>query len=288
MAPHASDRPARLQHRRTRAGVFALGLALAATAHAAPVALVTDVVGAGTARGAPLRLLAALDAGSELTVPEGGRVVVFYVGDGSEWTLPGSGRFRLGPRAPQPLERAPAPQRTQAPPALAAVKLRGANAVQGGVQMRGGAAEPPTLVAPVDEAVLAGDVAFAWSAAGAGTTYRFELVDAVGAKVYVTDTVTPAVRLPSGIALAPGATYTWAVSGRDPNATQPFYRAAAFRVVDAATGARLVAAKPSADAPFATRALYVAVLQDAGARSAARAEQEAIAAQRDARWAPLR
>jgi hypothetical protein len=69
---------------------------MAALAQAAAVALVTDVVGDARQGDEPVRLLAELQAGSELTVGDGGQVVVFYFADGSEWTLAGPGRYRVG------------------------------------------------------------------------------------------------------------------------------------------------------------------------------------------------
>ncbi|MEP6679450.1 MAG: hypothetical protein ABJB78_09130 [Betaproteobacteria bacterium] len=270
------------------AAVFAwTALARAALATAAPVALVTDVVGTATQRGAPLRLLAELEPGSEVSVADGGRVVVFYLADGAEWTLAGRGQFRLAPRAPRPQHGAPAPQRQPVATPLAGVRLRTDRAVQGGFQMRGGS-DRAALGAPVDEALLDGDVEFSWEPAGAGTLYRFELVDAAGSRIHLVETRERALRLPAGVALAPGTAYVWAVSGRDPDLPQPFYRAAGFRVADAATRTRLRAARPPADAPFAERALYVAVLEDAGVKAAARALRTALAAERTAGWAPAR
>jgi hypothetical protein len=260
--------------------------AVAASAPAAPVALVTDVVGTGTKNGTALRLLAALPRNSEVSVADGGRVVVFYLADGTEWTLAGRGRFRLEATAPRVLGASPAPLRQPATAAFSTVRFRTDRATQGGLQMRG-SAQRPMLVAPVDEVVLDGDVAFTWSPAGAGTRYRFELVDGAGAAVLVTDTNDATLRLPASAALVPGRAYVWAVSGRDPNAGEPFYRAAAFRVADAATDARLRAAKPPADAPFSQRVLYAALLEDAGAKSAALAVRAALTAERSVPWTPL-
>ena len=269
---------------------FATAVALwacAAFAAAAPVALVTDVVGTGTMRGAPLKILAEVDAGTEVDVAAGAHIVVFYLRDGSEWTLSGRGRYRFDARAPVPQGSAPTPQRKAVPSPLAGVRLRTAGAVQGGLQLRGGG-DRPSLLAPVDDVLLDGDVTFAWEAASPGTSYRFELVDASGTKVYVTDTEGSTLRLPAEVALVRGARYAWAVSGRDLDAPQPFYRAAEFRVADAATRDRLRAAEPAADAPFADRVLYVAVLEDAGAKGTARALRTRLATERSAVWAPPR
>jgi len=264
-----------------------LVVAATALAYAAPVALVTDIVGAGTQKGGPLKLLAELPRGSEIGIGDGGRVVVFYLADGSEWTLAGRGRYRLGAAAPEALDGAPAPARKLAAAGLRAVKFRTDRATQGGLQMRGGG-DLPLLRTPVDEVVLGGPVTFAWEPATAATTYRFELVDGAGASVYVLDTPESTLRLPADVALAPGHEYLWAVSGRVPDAAAPFYRAAAFRTADEATRRRLDAAQPAAGAAFSERVLYAALLEDAGAKSAARAQRAALAAERPAAWAPPR
>lgn len=267
----------------------ALTLAWAVGAAAAPVALVTDVVGSSSLRGKPLQLLAEIERDSEIAVAEGARVVVFYIADGTEWTLSGRGRFRLARPAPVAQGNSPAAQAKPqpAPVALAAVKVRTDRAVQGGLQMRGGG-ERPALVAPVDDVLLDTNVDFAWDPAGAATVYRFELVDAAGGKVFVTDTKESALRLPADVALEPGRSYLWAVSGRDPDTPQPFFRAAEFRIADASTIARLQAARPPDDAPFADRALYVAMLEYIGAKGAARALRKTLAGERSAAWAPPR
>jgi hypothetical protein len=275
----------RLRH--SRLAMTVVLWASAAFAAAAPVALVTDVVGAAAARGAPLKLLAEIGVGTEIDVAADSRVVVFYVRDGSEWTLSGRGRYRLDARAPVPHGSAPAPQRKAVTAPLAGVKLRTAGAVQGGLQLRGGG-DRPALIAPVNDMLLDGNVTFAWEAASPGTSYRFELVDASGTKVYVADTEASTLRLPAEVALVRGARYAWAVSGRDLDAPQPFYRAAEFRVADEATRDRLRAAQPAADAPFPDRVLYVAILEDAGAKGTARALRTQLATERTAVWAPPR
>src|SRR4030095_16790518 len=196
--PHAArPRASAAWHRLTGVGGL-LALAWSVGAAAAPVALVTDVVGTSTLRGKPLRLLAEIERDSEIAVAEGAHVTVFYLADGTEWTLPGRGRFPLARPAPVPQGESPAAQSKPkpAPVALAAVKVRADRAVQGGLQMRGGG-ERPALVMPVDDVLLDTNAEFAWDPAGTATLYRFELVDADGSSVFVTDTRESALRLPA-------------------------------------------------------------------------------------------
>ena len=261
-------------------------LALAPLAAAAPVALVTDVDGAALQGGEPLRLLAEMPAGAEVDVAAGGRVVVFYLGDGAEWTLAGPGRYRLVAKAPEAQRASPAPQRKAAPPAYRQFKLRTDRIAQGGTVMRGG--ESAVLVAPVDEVVLAPDVRFAWQPTGAGAVYRFELVDDRGNRLVTSETKENEARLPDGVKLAGGRTYYWSLRAGEGHGGPAFYRATEFRVADAATAQRVKSAAPKPDASFSERALYVALLEDVGAKSAAREARRALAQERAASWAPSR
>jgi len=267
--------------------VFALALvALSPCAHAAAVALVTDVVGDASQGGEPVRLLAELQSGTELALGDQARVVVFYFADGSEWTLAGPGTYRFGARAPDASRGTAAPQKRVAPAALRDFRLRTDRIAQGGVVMRG--AERPALIAPVDEVVLDPGARLAWESFGAGASYQVEVVDAAGSRLVAVETADAQLALPASATLQPGRTYYWSVRGRDDSGTRTFYRVAEFRVADAATRRRLDAARPAPDAPFSERALYAAMLEEAGARSAAQAVRSALAPERPAPWAPAR
>jgi hypothetical protein len=253
---------------------------------AAPVGLVTDVDGGAVLAGEPLKLLADLPSGAEVDVARGGRVVVFYFADGSEWTLAGPGRFRLAAKAPEPQAPAVAPQKRAAPAAYRQFRLRTDKIAQGGIVMRSG--ERPVLATPVDEVVLDREVRFAWEPFGVGAKYQFELVDPAGARLMSMETTETELRVGPDVKLQGGRTYYWSVRGRDATGSQTFYRATEFRLADAATKQRLAAAAPKAGAPFSERALYVAMLEDLGAKSAARTARRELAQERSAPWAPAR
>jgi len=261
-------------------------MACAPVALGAPVGLVTDVDGNAMQGGEPLKLLADLPSGADVEVAAGGRVVVFYFSDGTEWTLAGPGRYRLAVKAPEAQRASPAPQRKAAPAAYRQFKLRTDRIAQGGTVMRGG--EAAVLLAPVDEVVLAPDVRFAWQPTGAGAVYQFELVDDKGNQLVSSETKESEARLPDGVKLAGGRTYYWSLRGRESSGGAAFYRATEFRVADAATAHRVHAAAPKPGASFSERALYVALLEDVGAKSAAREARQALAQERAASWAPVR
>src|SRR4051812_2767059 len=77
----------------------ALGTVFVALAQAAPVAMVTDLQGQAVVhRGGgsrPVDILGELEAGDELALPGGARVVVTYLRSGEEFTASGPGRMSV-------------------------------------------------------------------------------------------------------------------------------------------------------------------------------------------------
>lgn len=257
-----------------------------ARVEAAPVALVTDVVGNAQQAGEPLRLLAEIEPGREVALEAEATVVVFYLGDGSEWTLRGPGRYRLAAKAPEVLAGVAA-QRRQGPPAYREIRLRADRLQQGGLVMRSAAVdEAMALLSPAKgEVVLSSEVRFRWKPLDGASAYQFELVDQAGQKLLAAETPDSELDLPLAVALKPGQTYYWAVRGRSAGASQPLYRVAEFRVLDAATKRRIDAARPKPDAPFSERALFIALLEDVGARTEAAQQRTQLAAERPVAWA---
>ena len=220
-----------------------------------------------------------------MQVAANGQVTLFQLADGSEYTLKGPGRWRVGAGAPEPQDGAAAAQKRAVAAPLREVRLRTDRVAQGGIVMRGGGR--PALLTPVNETVLDRDLRFAWDAYGNDASYQFELVDQAGQKLLLVETTDTELRLPSAIQLQPGQTYYWAVRGRG-TAAAPAYRVAEFRVVDADTRRRIEAARPAPDAPFSERVLFAALLEDAGARTAAGAVRRTLAPERPVAWAPPR
>lgn len=258
-------------------------LAFASMAEARPVALATDVVGDVKSGADALALLAELDAGREVTVGADSTAVVFYVGDGTEWVLKGPGRYRLGSKGPEPQAGAAPAIRRPAPAAFREIKLRPEKVRQAAVIMRG---RNLTLAAPVnDDVVVGNDVRLSWVLDNAcDTEYDVELVDANGKLVHKATTTNVHLALPGDVRLVPGQRYTWAVTARERGLPQPLYAIGEFRVADATTRARLDKARPKPDAPFSERVLFVALLEDMGAKSAAAEQRRALASERPASW----
>lgn len=257
-------------------------LGTAVRGSAAPLALVTDIVGDAQHAGAPLKLLAELESGREVALAAEATVVVFYVGDGSEWVLRGPGRYRLALPGPEAQPPAVAAQRRPGPPAYRDIKLRADRVQQGGLVMRSRAL---MLVSPVQEVVLSSDVQFVWEPLENARAYQFELVDQDGQKLFTAETPDTELALPLAIQLKPGEVYYWAVRSRRTSTSQPLYRAAEFRVADALTKRRVEAARPKPDAPFSERALFIVLLEDVGARSAALRQRQLLAPERPVGWA---
>lgn len=262
------------------AGVFAV----ASRAGAAPVAMVTDIVGDVKQASEPLRILAELDDGRELSLAADATVVVFYVGDGSEWVLKGPGRYRLAAKGPEAQGGAPAARRRPGPPAFRDIRLRPDRVRQAAVILRG---RSLTLKSPVnDDVVLTPDVKLSWALDNArDPEFEVEVADSTGKRVVKEKTRTLDFSLPVDARLEPGQRYTWAVTARERGRPQPLYAIGEFRVADAATRNRIEVARPRADAPFSERALFVALLEDVGAKGAADEQRRALASERQAGWA---
>lgn len=258
-------------------------LAVVSRAEAAPVALVTDVVGDARHGQEPLKILVELDAGREISLTADATVVVFLVSDGSEWVLKGPGRYRLAAKGPEAHGGAPAAQKRPAPPAFRDIKLRPERVRQAAVILRG---RSLALKSPVnDDVVIAKDVRLAWALDNArDTEFDVEVVDAAGKRVLAEKTHSLTLALP-GDRLAQGQRYTWAVTARERGLPQPLYAIGEFRIADAATQRRIESAQPKAGAPFSERALFVALLEDIGAKGAADEQRRVLAAERPAGWA---
>ena len=258
--------------------------AVASRAGAAPVALVTDVVGEAKQGQEPLKLLVELDAGRELSLGANATVVVFYVGDGSEWVLKGPGRYRLASKGPEAQGGAAAAQKRPGPPAFRDIKLRPDRVRQAAVILRG---RNLALKSPVNnDVVVTKDVRLSWSLDNArDTEFEVELVDSAGKRVFKQKTQALEFMLPDDARLEPGQRYTWAVMAKEKGLPQPLYAIGEFSVADAATRRRIENAQPKSDAPFSERVLFVALLEDVGAKGAADQQRKALAAERQAAWA---
>jgi hypothetical protein len=271
-----------------RGGLLALAaaalFAVASLAGAAPVALVTDVVGDVRHGREPLKLLVELDAGRELSLAADATVVVFYVGDGSEWVLKGPGRYRLAGKGPEAQGGAPAAQKRPGPPAFRDIKLRPDRVRQAAVILRG---RNLTLKSPVNnDVVVTRDVRLTWALDNArDTEFEVELVDSTGKRVLKEKTPGFEFVLPDDARLEPGQRYTWAVMAREKGLPQPLYAIGEFSVADPATRRRIENARPKADAPFSERVLFVALLEDVGAKGAAEEQRRTLAAERPVGWA---
>jgi hypothetical protein len=268
---------------------LSLGLLAVATplsAGAAGIALVTDVVGNATLAALPsgsLKLLGELDAGVEVAIADHAQLVVFYLAQGAEYTLNGPGRYRILASGPEPLRGASPPERKATAAAYKELRLKTDRVAQGGMVMRG----DPILISPVTEVVLDGDATFRWRPFTSEASYQFELVDQAGVRLLTSETRDTEIRLPPSLALVPGHTYYWSLRGRDAGGNT-FYRAAEFRIADAALRRQIEAAQPKPDASFSERVLFAALLEETGMKTAAQAQRRALAAERPVAWADAR
>lgn len=227
--------------------------------------MVVDVSGSvRRAEGSPVAAYDSLDSGQAVVLDKGATLELMGLQGGETWRFQGPGRLLVKEGLPQGLK--PVAVRK------VAAALQGATAFQPGaygqagvVMMEKSAKGPgsmPSLSRSRLVAVLSPSTRLAWAPAALGTTFSFELRDE-GALVALVVTERPDIRLPEGVALAPGRTYTWTVTP-SPRELLGAPRGGRIRLAPPEVQARLAAAKPSAEAAFADRLLFAALLAQEG------------------------
>ena len=219
------------------------------------VAMVTDLAGEVRIEGArgavPAGIATELPAQARIDAAAGARVVVLVLATGDEYTLSGPASARVGADG---LTGAPPAQLARRASAVGKVRLKGDGLAQAAVTLR--AARPQETLPLLG---LAGTVTldtrpvFRWSPVVGVGPYRFELQDANGAVLHETRTEVTEIRLPEGMALVEGRSYTWEVSARRANGMR-FSTFGDFTVAPASLRAEAARLRPRADAPRAGRA----------------------------------
>lgn len=248
---------------------------------AAPVAMVTDLAGAvklaGPQGAVAAGLAAELPADTKIDVPAGGRLVVLVLATGDEYTLSGpvTAQVRADGLAGTPTERL-----VRRASAVGTVKLRPERLVQAAVTLRSSRRpEVLPLLTTSGTTVLDPRPVFRWKPIDGAATYRFELQDSTGAVLHEARVEATELRLPEGVTLAEGKTYTWEVSTRRANGAS-FASFGDFTVAPAALRAQAAKLKPAAGAPVSERVAYAAWLASQELNDDARAAWGQLAAER--------
>lgn len=267
-------------------GTLATGLLSGAMqAAAAAVAMVTDLQGkaaqTGEGRTRELSILADLEAGANVQLQTGGMLVVLYLESGSEFVFKGPASIVFGAAQPEVTSGAKAEKRA---PALGKggrdIRIKPVGLVQGAMVMRSLRAGPRVpLLAPRGLYVMDASPEFRWQAPQAGLSYAFELNDDAGATVHQMQTAETATTLPANVKLREGIQYSWEVSARLPDGGR-VSNIGKFSLASPELRAQVAAVRPEPGAPFSSRVLYAAWLDQMNLKDEARKYWQAAVSER--------
>lgn len=270
---------------RTKALMLICAIAFAmpwlAMAAGAPVAMVTDLKGKGSAAGAPLALLAQVASDSKIKLEAGSTLTLVYLSSGKEFLFKGPVDIAVGPDA-----ATAAGGQTQTRTLLAAadssMAIKPAGMAQASVVMRAASDKAKdkglVLQSPIDTKVLQASPEFRWKTVGPDVSYRFELLDQGGASLYEAKTSQNSLALPASLVLPEGKPLTWEIEATQ--GTRKLYNSAEFSILPAAVRGKLEALRPAADADFSKRVFFASLLDSQGVYGDATAVWQQLSAER--------
>ncbi|MDB5905682.1 MAG: hypothetical protein JWM26_4560 [Betaproteobacteria bacterium] len=266
---------------------------LVAGAHAAPVAMVSDLQGkatliAGTAR-TRLSMLAELEPDAQVELDAGARMVALYLDGSGEYLVTGPALVAIRAQQPQSIKGAAAQKRPVLGGKAGEVRLKSAGAAQGALVMRSaGPKGRIRLLNPGGTRTVETPPEFRWQFEAAGVAYRFELLDETGKLLYETEVKGTAATLPETVALAENAAYTWTVSTRLADGRK-YSSTSDFSIAPANVRQQVAALRPAGTAPVSDKVAYAAWLEQLELKDEARKVWRALAAERpgDARLESL-
>jgi|APFre7841882630_1041343.scaffolds.fasta_scaffold37961_2 hypothetical protein len=273
--------------------VCAIGV-LATAAHAAGVAMVTDLQGKATVasdgRSRDITILAELEAGARVQLAAGGTLVALYLDAGDEYVFKGPATIDFKPGQPEVVTGAKAERRSLSlGKGGKDVRIKPVGMAQGAMVMRGiGTQARIQLLNLHRTRTLEVQPEFRWKELQPGQKYTFELEDETGHAILETQVDGTSLKLPAGIVLKEGVPYTWEVTTRLPDGRK-YATSADFAVAPASLRAEAASLRPAASAPLSSRIAYAAWLDQMELRDEARRYWQAAAAERpdDARLKAL-
>lgn len=254
-----------------------LTVALTLPLPAAAGVLVTDVGGSvaldGQAAAESVQLMAELGDGSSIKLDSGARLVAVDLNSGREYVFTAPGRYRIDKSGPRALDGGKVEVVALPASKLPVVKIATGRVAQATLVMRGARKAPatqPASASPVNTAVLTTTPTLYWPEISEASNIHITLVDRSGKQLL--QTTAPNIgtfTLPSEAKLQAGGHYVWqARAERDGRPLAEY--GGEFSVVTNDEAARLKRFQTTANAEFSRRALYAALLMEAGAREEAR------------------
>jgi len=268
--------------------------AVSLAAHAAGVAMVTDLQGkatlssGGTTR--DLTICAELDTGARVQLGAGARLVLLYLDAGDEYVFKGPSTIEFKPGAPEvPSGAQPEKRSLSLGKGGKDVRIKQVGITQGAMVMRSVRPVARIQLLTLNKTrTLDNSPEFRWSALQAGLKYGFELSDETGRTVFETKVDAISLRLPASVQIREGVPYTWEVTARLPDGRK-YASSADFAIAGADLRAQAESLRPPASAPLSTRIAYAAWLNGAELKDEARKYWKETAAERpdDARLKAL-
>ena len=268
--------------------------ALPAAAHAAGVAMVTDLQGKATlsSGGAnrDLTICAELDTDAKVQLTAGATLVLLYLDAGDEYVFRGPSTIEFKPAAPEVASGAQPEKRSLSlGKGGKDIRIKPVGIAQGAMIMRSVRPVARIQLLTLNKTrTLESSPEFRWSALQAGLTYGFELSDETGRTVFETKLDATSLRLPGTVQVREGVPYTWEVTARLPDGRK-YASSADFAIAGADLRAQAETLRPPASAPLSTRITYAAWLNGAELKDEARRYWKETAAERpdDARLKAL-
>ncbi len=276
--------------RRRLLNMFLFGVALAtaaewivAPARAESVAMITDLSGRVSAPGAKtgITILSEIEAGTQVQLDPGARLVAIYLRSGDEYTVTGPATVNFS-SAEVLAVRGATPVKRSNPLAQggAAIRIKPVGVIQAAMVMR--SMRPSARVRLLNLSgtyTLDAQPEFRWRELQPGLKYHFEISDDTGRNLHEAQVDTTSYRLPANVQLREGVPYTWGVSVRLADGRK-YTSAGDFSIAPAAIRARAEALRPAASAPLSMRVTYAAWLAQVDLKDEARKYWQAASSER--------
>lgn len=242
-------------------------------AHAAPLAVVTEIAGKAETRSGEqtvaLALLSELASGARVKLYPNARMMLMFYGTGELYALMGPSLVRITAAGVEALSGNEPTKQTLSGRNGKPLVLRPSGVTQAGIVVRS-VAKPITPLSVAGGVTLDAHPVFRWREPEPGLEYRFVLRDGGEAIVLQRNLRDAVLATPPDLTLEAGQRYRWSVTTRSPSGTD-YALGQSFFVADAQTRADVANFQPAAEAGTAQRVAYAIWLEQAGLEDEARA-----------------
>lgn len=263
-------------------GSLLLTWLVAASAAAAPLAMVTDLQGKATighpGRVVDVAILSELEPGAQLQIAAGAVLTILLLDVGDELVFKGPAQVAFRSAVPDVISGAKPEKR-----ALAigkSVRIRPVGLVQGSVTMRSLAGLGRIRLTLLDAThTLERSPILRWQGPLEGLSYQIELSDEAGRMVHHASVSEASYPLPATLVLQDGSAYRWTVTAQLPGG-RTTSTVGNFRVASDALRQQARQMQTDATARVSERVAYAAWLDQVDLKDAARVVWRALAAER--------